>query len=186
VGINARPMRSFDLEADERRQFDQALLPHLDAAYNLARWLTQDAHAAEDVVQEAYLRAAQYFHSFRGGDGRAWLLGVVRRAAYDWLARRRAHPEVAFNEVLHDRGDASTNPEDAVFRKADQARVHEALAELPPAFREVVVLRDLEGLSYQEIAGVTEVPLGTVMSRLARGREQLQRRLAPCPEREAL
>src|ERR1700679_2808624 len=99
--------RSPDLEPDERRQFEQATLPHLDAAYNLARWLTQDEHAAEDVVQEAYLRAARYFGSFRGGDGRAWLLGVVRRAAFDWLSRHRGPSAVSFDDDLHDRGDTS-------------------------------------------------------------------------------
>jgi RNA polymerase sigma-70 factor (ECF subfamily) len=174
------------LEADERRQFEQATLPHLDAAYNLARWLTQDAHAAEDVVQEAYYRAARYFDSFRGGDGRAWLLGVVRRASFDWLAKRRAHAAVVFNEDVHDRGDESSNPEFLAIRKSDQAQVRAALEELPPQLREVIVLRELDGLSYQEIAAVTEAPIGTVMSRISRGRQQLQRRLASCPEGEVL
>jgi RNA polymerase sigma-70 factor (ECF subfamily) len=95
------------LEADERRLFEQVTLPHLDAAYNLARWLTRDAHAAEDVVQEAYFRAARYFASFRGGDGRAWLLGVVRRASFDWLSERQAHATVFFDEDVHDSDDES-------------------------------------------------------------------------------
>jgi RNA polymerase sigma-70 factor (ECF subfamily) len=168
------------LEADERRRFEHVTLPHLDAAYNLARWLTQDEHAAEDVVQEAYLRAARYFASFRGGDGRPWLLGVVRRVAFDWLTKHRGHATLAFNENIHNRGDESSNPEQLVLRKSDQLSVRQALEELPLPLREVVVLRELEGMSYQQIADLTEVPIGTVMSRLSRGREQLQRRLASC------
>ena len=165
------------MEPQERRQFDRAMLPHLDAAYNLARWLTRDEHAAEDVVQEAYYRAARYFYSFRGGDGRAWLLGVVRRASFDCLAKQKAQATVAFNEDVHDRGDELSNPEFLAIRKCDQASVREALNLLPPQLREVIVLRELEGLSYREIADVTEIPLGTVMSRLSRGREQLQEQL---------
>src|SRR5262245_6239969 len=95
------------LDADERTRFERATMPHLDAAFNLARWMTRDDHAAEDVVQEAYVRAAKYFGSFRGGDGRAWLLGVVRRASLDWLAKRRAQFAVAFDEDVHDPGDES-------------------------------------------------------------------------------
>jgi RNA polymerase sigma factor (sigma-70 family) len=166
------------LEADERRQFEQVTLPHLDAAYNLARWLTQDEHAAEDVVQEAYLRAARYFGSFRGGDGRAWLLGVVRRAAFDWLSKNRGQGPLVFNEEVHDPGDESSNPEQLAFRKSDQVSVRKAVEELPLPLREVIVLRELEGMSYQQIATLTEVPIGTVMSRLSRGRQQLQRGLA--------
>jgi len=168
------------LEADERRQFEHVTLPHLDAAYNLARWLTQDEHAAEDVVQEAYLRAARYFRSFRGGDGRAWLLGVVRRAAFDWLSKNRGHGVFAFNEEIHDRGDESSNPEQLALRRSEQVSVRQALEDLPLPLREVIVLRELEGMSYQEIATLTELPIGTVMSRLSRGRQQLQRRLASC------
>jgi RNA polymerase sigma-70 factor (ECF subfamily) len=173
------------LEPEERWQFEQATLPYLDAAYNLARWLTQDEHAAEDVVQEAFFRAARYFGSFRGGDGRAWLLSVVRRASFDWLAKRRTQTAVVFNEEVHDPGDESLNPEFLAIRKCDQASVRKALDDLPPELRESIVLRELEGLSYKEIAAVTEVPIGTVMSRLSRGRRQLQSRLAPCPEGEA-
>ena len=168
------------MEADERRQFEHVTLPHLDAAYNLARWLTQNEHAAEDVVQEAYLRAARYFSSFRGGNGRAWLLGIVRRTAFDWLTKHRGHGVLAFNEEIHDRGDDSSNPEQLALRKSEQVSVRQALEELPLPLREVVVLRELEGMSYQEIATLTELPMGTVMSRLSRGRQQLQRRLASC------
>ncbi len=174
------------MDLDERRRYEQATLPHLDAAYNLARWLIRDEHAAEDVVQEAYYRAARYFHSFRGGNGRAWLLGVVRRASFDWLTKRRAQVALVFNEDIHDRGDESSNPEFLAIRQCDQERVRQALEELVPQLREVIVLRELEGLSYEEIASVTEIPIGTVMSRLSRGRRQLQSRLASCPEGEAI
>ncbi|MGO9107848.1 MAG: sigma-70 family RNA polymerase sigma factor [Thermoguttaceae bacterium] len=169
------------MEADEQRQFEQATLPNLDAAYNLARWLTRDEHAAEDVVQEAFLRAARYFGSFRGGDGRTWLLGVVRRASLDWMAKRRSQAAVAYDENAHDSGDESSNPVFLAIRHSDQARVRQALEELPPQLREVIVLRELEGLSYQQIAAVTEVPIGTVMSRLSRSRQQLQVQLAADP-----
>jgi RNA polymerase sigma factor (sigma-70 family) len=178
--------RSADLEPDEQSQFERATLPHLDAAYNLARWLTRDEHAAEDVVQEAYYRAAKYFGGFRGGDGRGWILGVVRRAAFDWLSKRRSQMAVVFDEDVHDQGDESSNPEFLATVKFDQERIRRALEELPPQLREVIVLRELEGLSYQEIATVTEIPMGTVMSRLARGRRQLQGRLAPFVEGEAI
>jgi RNA polymerase sigma-70 factor (ECF subfamily) len=168
------------LDVDERRRFEQATLPHLDAAYNLARWLTRDEHAAEDVVQEAYFRAAKFFATFRGGDGRTWLLAVVRRASFDWLQKQRAWAVARFDEEVHGHGDESLNPEHLALRSADRHLLRRALEELPPESREVVVLRELEGLSYQQIAAVTEVPLGTVMSRLSRARKQLQRRLAPC------
>ena len=185
--MDARPRRGLlELEADERRQFEQATLPHLDAAYNLARWLTQDEHAAEDIVQEAYLRAARYFGSFRGGDGRAWLLSVVRRASFDSLAKRRGQAAAVFDEDIHDRGDDSLNPVFLAIQNCDQATVRQALDSLPPQLREVIVLREIEGLSYQEIATVTAVPIGTVMSRLARGRQQLQGRLASRSEGEAI
>jgi RNA polymerase sigma factor (sigma-70 family) len=172
------------LQSAERRRFEEATLPHVDAAYNLARWLTQDEHAAEDVVQEAFLRAARYFDGFRGGDARPWLLGIVRRTSFDWLAKHRGRGIVSFDEGIHDRGDESTNPEQLALRKVDQADVREALSELPAELREVIVLRELEGCSYQEIAAVTETPIGTVMSRLSRGREKLRQRLAPPPEKE--
>lgn len=170
------------MDHDERGRFERATLPHLDAAYNLARWLTRDEHAAEDVVQEAFYRAARFFPSFRGGDGRTWLLAVVRRASFDWLRKQRVWTAAPFDEQEHGAGDESLNPEHLAARTADRHRLRQALEELAPEFREAVVLRELEGLSYQQIAAVTEVPVGTVMSRLARGRKQLQRRLAPCGE----
>jgi RNA polymerase sigma-70 factor (ECF subfamily) len=170
------------LRADEKKLFEAAMLPHLDAAYNLARWLAQDEHAAEDVVQEAYLRAARYFGSFHGGSARAWLLGVVRRAAIDWFARQQAHASVALDDSMCDRDEQAANPQFLALRKCDQERVRAALESLPSILREALVLRELEGLSYQEIANVTEAPIGTVMSRISRGRQQLQTRLAPYAE----
>ena len=137
------------MDLDERQRFEQAALPHLDAAYNLARWLARDAHAAEDIVQEAFCRAARYFPSFRGGDGRTWLLTVVRRVAYDWLAERRAWPAVPLDEDALGPADESSDPEHLALRKADQEMLRRAVEELPPEFREVTVLRELEGLSYQ-------------------------------------
>lgn len=154
------------------------MVPHIDAAFNLARWLTQDAHAAEDVVQESYLRAARYFHSFHGGDGRPWLLGIVRRTAFDWLGKYRSEAIASYNDETHDRGDDSMNPASLAIREDEQQSVRSALEDLPPQLREAIVLRELEGLSYQEIATVAQVPIGTVMSRISRGRRQLQQRLA--------
>lgn len=159
-------------------------MPHLNAAYNLARWLTQDEHAAEDVVQEAYYRAARYFASFRGGDGRVWLLGVVRRASFDWLAKRREQTAVLFNPDVHDREDDAANPEFQALRQCELEQVRAALEELSPPLREVIVLRELEGLSYQEIGDVAEIPIGTVMSRISRGRRQLQQMLMSGFDRE--
>jgi RNA polymerase sigma-70 factor (ECF subfamily) len=170
------------LHADEKKLFEAAMLPHLDAAYNLARWLTQDEHASEDVVQEAYLRAARYFGSFHGGSARAWLLGIVRRAAIDWLTRQQAHAAAGLDDSLCDRDEQAANPQFLALRKCDQEMVRAALEQLPPPLREAIVLRELEGLSYQEIANVTESPIGTVMSRISRGRQQLQARLAPYAE----
>jgi RNA polymerase sigma-70 factor (ECF subfamily) len=169
------------LDFEERVRFERATLPHLNAAYNLARWLTRDEHAAEDVVQEALYRAARFFASFRGGDGRTWLLAVVRRVAYDWLQKQRAGATAPFDEEAHSPRSAALDPEQSAIRRDDIERLRRAVEELSPEYREVIVLRELEGLSYQEIAAVAEVPVGTVMSRLSRARGQLQRWLSPCP-----
>ena len=171
------------MDGDERAQFERAMMPHLDAAFNLARWMTRDDHAAEDVVQESYARAAKYFRSFRGGDGRAWLLGVVRRASFDWLAKHRTAGAVSYDEDLHDEGDESTDPFAVALRECEAEVVRAALEELPPPLREAIVLREVEGLSYREIAAISGAPIGTVMSRLCRGRRELQRLLAPEVER---
>ncbi len=156
-------------------RFEQVVLPHLDSAYNLARWLTGDGHDAEDVVQEAYLRALRFFGGFRGGDARPWLLAVVRHACYDWLQRNRPRqPLTVFDEELHTGAEGGADPVELLLREEDRAQLRRALGELPVEFREVLVLRELEGLSYREIGAVTGLPPGTVMSRLARARDKLR------------
>ena len=163
--------------------FDQTILPHLDAAYNLARWLIGNERDAEDVTQEACLRAFKFFSGFRGGDARAWLLTIVRRSAWSWLRSNRHHEEaVEFDEELHGGEDPSANPEAAVMRAGDVDSVRQAIASLPAVFREVIVLRELEGCAYKEIADIAGVPIGTVMSRLTRARRQLQTALSTQPQ----
>ncbi len=169
------------------RRFAAVAGPHLDAAYNLARWLTRNPQDAEDVVQEAYLRAFRFFAGFRGGDGRAWLLAIVRNTAYTWLEKNRRQPagveydeadpgldlsEAAAEQALH-----GTDPERLLLRAADQQAVERALLRLPPQQREILVLRELEDLSYKEIADVIGLAPGTVMSRLSRARERLRAEL---------
>lgn len=155
--------------------FEEAVLPHLDAAYNLAHWLTRNCTDAEDVVQEAYLRAFKFFGSFRGIDGRSWLLAIVRNTCYTWMQHNRS-PDliVPLDDELNEIESKDANPEALLVQKADTLMVRQALEDLPVEFREVVVLRELEGMSYREIASITDLPLGTVMSRLARGRKRLQ------------
>jgi RNA polymerase sigma-70 factor (ECF subfamily) len=167
-------------EYDRLVRFEQAVLPHLPAAYNLARWLTRNDHDAEDMVQESYLRAYRSFDRFRGTDGRPWLLAVVRNTCYTWLKQNRAH-ELAtpFDEALHSPETGPSEPERRLLQQASAELLREALGELPAEFREVLVLRELEGLSYKDIAAVADIPLGTVMSRLTRARARLQQRLAP-------
>ena len=163
-------------EQDKLARFEQSIMPHMDAAYNLARWLSYNDSDAQDIVQEAYLRAFKFFGGFRGGNSRAWLLRIVRNAFYDWLKKNRGdHTEEPLE--LHDTIDESAAPDAALLEKADHERLHKAIAELPVEFREILVLRELEGFSYKEISEVTAVPLGTVMSRLARGREHLRNAL---------
>jgi RNA polymerase sigma factor (sigma-70 family) len=165
-------------EETPRPLFERTVLPHLDAAYNLARWLTRNDHDAEDVVQEAYLRAFQFFASFHGSDGRAWLLTIVRNTCYTWLEKNRAWRPEAFDEERHGMASPATGPEARVQESEDRQMLRRAVEELPAEYREVIVLRELEGLSYKEIAGIADIPLGTVMSRLARARERLQQGLA--------
>ena len=162
-------------EESRHARFEQAVLPHLGAAYNLARWLTGDDHDAEDMVQEAYLRALQFFGGFHGVDGRAWLLKIVRNTCYTWLKQNRAHvPTTTFDEEQHGVAGNSGDPEVLLQRQEDRQFLRQALEELPVEFREILVLRELEGLSYKQIADIAGLPLGTVMSRLARARGRLQ------------
>jgi RNA polymerase sigma-70 factor (ECF subfamily) len=167
------------LRADnDLARFEQAIVPHLDAAYNLARWLTGNDHDAADVVQEASLRALQFFGGFRGDQGRAWLLAIVRNTCFTWLKKQRGHePALIFDEEMHSPASETANPQQLLLREEDQQLLLQALEELPAEFREVIVLRELEGLSYKEIADIASIPVGTVMSRLARGRDRLQQLL---------
>ena len=152
-------------------------MPHLNSAFNLARWLVRDDHDAQDIVQEAYLRGLRYFDSFQGEDARPWLLGIVRNTCYTWLRARGQMPEIVeFDDDRDSVGaDApSGDPETLLMKKQEVGRINGALECLSTVFREVVVLRELEGLSYTEIATVTDVPVGTVMSRLSRARALLR------------
>jgi len=157
------------------QNFEEVALPHLRAAYNLARWLTRDETDAEDVVQEAYLRAYKHFGSFHGGDGRPWVLAIVRNTCYTWMQHNRS-PEltISLDDDLHEIENKDLNPEALLLQSADTQMVRQALEELPVEFREVIVLRELEDLSYKQIADVVDIPMGTVMSRLARARKRLQ------------
>jgi len=153
-------------------------MPHLDAAYNLARWLAGNDHDAQDVAQEASLRAFKFFGSFRGENARAWLLSIVRNTFYTWLRKNRPlDKSIDINDETMEIEDVSANAEEVSPQFADAHAVRRAIAELPVDFREIVVLREMEGFSYREIAELAEVPIGTVMSRLARARKLLQRRL---------
>jgi RNA polymerase sigma-70 factor (ECF subfamily) len=150
------------------------LLDHLDAAHNLARWLTQDEHDAEDVVQDAYLRAIRHFGGFRGGDEKAWLLTIVRNQCYDRMRQKNVSERtLPFDEELHTTCQA--DPEASLLQEERAGLLRHALAELPRELREVLVLRELEELSYREIASIAGIPVGTVMSRISRGRKRLQR-----------
>jgi len=155
------------------------MLPHLDAAFNLARHLTRDDHDAEDVVQDAYLRALRYFDAFRGRNARGWLLAIVRHTAF---SRRRRDPMAAitteFNDELHSDAGGPPGPERDLDRRETASRVQQALDRLPPRFREVLVLRELEELSYDEIGRIVRAPIGTVMSRLSRARARLAQALS--------
>jgi len=166
--------------------FEQVMLPHLDAAHNLARWLVRDPSIAEDVVQDAYERACKYFAAFRGGSGRAWLLQIVRNAAYSTLKARRRGMEVSLSTgtraadedgVDMDVPDSSPGPEAALAQRQELAALDDALNALPIAWRECLILREVESLSYKEMARIMDVPIGTVMSRLSRARQALQREL---------
>jgi len=165
--------------AASRERFEQAVLPHLDAAHNLARWLTRNDQDAQDVTQEAFLRAFRFFDGYQGGNMRAWLLTIVRNTCYTWLHQNRPPDfNVEFDEEIHSsESSGGADPELQVLASADKETVHRALDGLPGIFREVLVLREMEGMSYKEIADVASVSLGTVMSRLARARTRLRQSL---------
>jgi RNA polymerase sigma-70 factor (ECF subfamily) len=172
------------LPPDDETRFAQLVLPHLDNALNLARWLLRNRADAEDVVQEAMLRAYRFFERFRGGDARAWLLQIVRNTCYSWLQKNRpAELMTEFNEELHYQQAAT--PETVAVRADERERLTAALESLPARSREVLVLRELEGYSYKEITEITGMPMGTVMSTLSRARERLQRALTGAAAKEA-
>lgn len=167
-------------DAGERERFSAQVLPHLDAAYNLARWLVRQDAEAEDLAQEAVLRAYRFFAGFRGGDARAWLLRIVRNVCYSWLEKSRVGAIREFDEAFD--GVAEENPESLAMAAADRERLQRALQALPARLREVIVLRELEGCSYKEIAEITGSPIGTVMSSLSRARQRLKGALAGSEE----
>jgi RNA polymerase sigma-70 factor, ECF subfamily len=150
--------------------FEDVVLPHLDAAYRLARWLIANEHDAEDVVQEACLRALRYFRTFSGGNSRAWFLRIVRNTCYGWHSQTRHMATDVFDEEQHSATTPTIDPETLALRAADVALIEHAMRDLPARFRELLVLRELEGLSYQELAAVLGIPIGSVMSGLSRAR----------------
>jgi RNA polymerase sigma-70 factor (ECF subfamily) len=161
-------------DARKVERFEEIALQHLGAAYSLARWLVHNEHDAEDLVQEAYLRALKFFSGYYGGDSRAWLLTIVRNTCYTWLQRNRAQQLTeSIDDQLDEVGLDFADPEALLLQRVDSEIVRDALRELPVEFREVVVLREMEGLSYKEIAVIADIPIGTVMSRLKRGRKRL-------------
>ena len=166
-------------EQNSSRDFEQEALPHLDAAYNLARWLTCNDQDAQDVVQEAYTRALRFFAGYHGGNARAWILRIVRNTCYTWLQQnRQLQPTTEFDENLFGPDLRTLNPEEALLQNANDELVRQALEGLPQNSREVLILREFEGMSYREISEVTGMPPGTVMSRLSRARSGLRQALA--------
>lgn len=158
--------------------FEQVVLPHLDAAYRLARWLVTNQHDAEDAVQDACVRALRYFRTFSGGNGRAWFLRIVRNTCYGRHTHTRQLATDVFDEQEHSAGSPAIDPETLLLHADNAALVEYAMARLPPRFRELLVLRELEGLSYHELADVLGIPMGTVMSGLSRARRAFRRALA--------
>lgn len=174
---------------EQQRRFEQLALPHLSAAFNVARWLTRNDHDAEDVVQEAFVRALRYFGTFRGDNARSWLLQIVRNTCFTWMKENRPMEVMPFddsNEVIDEMpAPAADEPQAVALRNADRVVLNHAIACLPIAFREVLVLRELEDCSYKEIARIADIPLGTVMSRLARARDMLRTALLQKEPRRA-
>jgi RNA polymerase sigma factor (sigma-70 family) len=158
--------------------FEEIVMPHLNAAHNLARWMTRNSQDAQDVVQEAYLRAFRFFDGYQGGDARAWVLEVVRNTCRTWMSRRNRTPAVPFDETTHSANAQAaiveTNQEERMAGREKMSIVRGCLEALPPEFREVLVMRELEEMSYREIAAATGLAIGTVMSRLSRARKRLE------------
>jgi len=163
------------LEHGQPSDFEQDVLPHLDAAYNLARWLMRNEQDAQDMVQEAYLRAFRFFPGFRGGNARAWLMKIVRNTCFTWLhANRPLQTATEFDDNFAPPDYHAANPEELLLQNDRGTLLHTALENLPASLREVLILREIEGMSYREIADITGVPLGTVMSSLSRARDRLR------------
>jgi RNA polymerase sigma-70 factor, ECF subfamily len=159
--------------------FEKEVLPHLDAAYNLARWLSCNEQDAEDIVQDAYVRAFRFFSAFRGGNARGWILRIVRNTCYTWLRKNRPMQSATeFDENLFGPDPRTLNPEEALLQNANDKMLRHAMEALPLKLRDVLILRELEGMSYKEIAEVTGMPPGTIMSRLSRARAGLRRSLS--------
>lgn len=160
------------------RDFEQDALPHLNSAYNLARWLTRNDQDAEDIVQEAYLRAFKFYDGFRGGDARPWLLTIVRNVYYTWAQQNPVGRLVDFDEDLAGVDPCFANPEEVLIRNSSGVLLRRALETLPARSREVLILRELDGMSYKQISSVVGVPTGTIMSRLSRARASLRQSVA--------
>jgi len=193
IGLKPVNERECLANPDKHLRFERLIMPHLDAAHNLARWLARNDDDAQEIAQEALLRAYKFFDSFRGTEGRAWLLTIVRNTCYTLRGQDPgASVNEEFDEQVHLQGVIAEgsdgcfcrNPEEIAIENADCKLVNRAIAELPTEFREVLVLRELEELSYKEIAKIVGIPLGTVMSRLARARGMLQKQLATSSQKE--
>jgi RNA polymerase sigma-70 factor (ECF subfamily) len=170
---------------DKLDRFNRIVVPHLDAAYNYARWLTRNGQDAEDVAHEAMLRALQFFDSFNREQVRPWLLAIVRNTFYTWLKKNRPlELAESFRDDSSGTAGESADPREIAILNADRRALAQAIERLPREYREPIILREMEELSYQQIAGILEIPIGTVMSRLARARGRLQQRLAECPGKE--
>lgn len=171
-------------ESKKKLHFQAVVIPHINSAFNLARWLTHGHADAEDIVQEAYLRAFKFFDGFHGEDGRVWLLGIVRNTFYTWHQLNKVEGQhTQFVEELYGSSEEpnildDANPERILIQKDSQRLLQQAMCQLPMEFREVMVMRELEDLSYKQIAEIIQIPMGTVMSRLGRGRKQLAAILA--------
>jgi RNA polymerase sigma factor (sigma-70 family) len=184
-GLRRRRRKQQLQEQNKLARFEQMVLPHLNAAYNLARWLTGNETDAEDVVQEACLRAFRFLDGFRGGDCRSWLLTIVRNTCYTWLQQNPSSQLTGISDERAERVEAAdSNPEKLLLQKLDDRLIRKAIEDLPVEFREAVILREFESLSYREIADVADVPIGTVMSRLARARRRLQQILSSAKSKE--
>jgi len=168
---------------ETRRRFESLAMPHLNAAYNLARWLTHNDHDAQDVVQEAFERAMRYIGTFRGDNARAWLLQTVRNTCFTWMKENRPVERMFLDDAADDAHELAApvtdEPPAVAMRKADRQQINHAIADLPIVYREVLVLRELEELSYNDIARIAGIPVGTVMSRLARARGLMREALTP-------